>query len=348
MSRAGISMALALLASAAHVAEAQPAESTVRLEAEPCASLPFDPGRVSSLVALELELDGLTLVQEDAAILLRYAAVDCTPGVTRFTIEIQREAGAQTGHALLDEVALAAVPRALALHLVEMLREATAGGEGPFEEATQTSGPTATATPGSPAIAPPTSSTTTSSTTTSSTTTSSTTSTAPAASTPPTRSPFRLGATLHVRNTPDSGAFLGGARAVLDLGFGPDLPLAMRVDAGFALGMARADVTLGTVDAGVGLFLRAIAADILDLRFGPRLSVGHAFHIGDGVRRSEDVQVAVGLRVGGGVRIGQGVDLLLEAEVGANLVDLELDVAGQRSGLVGAYWSADVGVAFDL
>lgn len=338
------------------------AQATVSLETEPCAVLPFDPARVSALVALELELDGLTLVPQGGDIVLRYAPSECALGVTHFSLEAVRAGERQIGSALLDEVALAAVPRALALHLVEMLRQSEGGPPNPAVGAAAPNEPAAPSEPAAPADSD-------SAPADSAPADTAPADTAPADTAPATpelgdsdfpagdpepaeapnaRSPFRLGAALHVRNTPDSGAFLGGGRVVLDLGFGHDLPLAMRVDAGFAVGMARGDVTLGVVDAGVGLFLRAVAADMLDLRFGPRLSVGHAFHIGDAVRRSEDVQVAAGLRVGGGIRVADGVDLLLEAEVGANLVDLELEVDGQRSGLVGAYWSADVGLAFDL
>lgn len=355
----------------AHAADTARPSVGVELHAEPCEALPFDPERVRALLGMELALEGMELL-DAAETVVRYAPVDCAPGVTRFAIVVRRGDAERQAEAWLDDTALAAVPRALALHLAETLRAMEPSDpRGPSEPAPGTdasleSEPSSEAGPTVPvqSESADTESADTESADTESAGTESadTEPTGPAApgSTPrsepfaagdtpsvPTGSAVRLGGLSDLRNTPESGALMGSARLLVDLALAEGLPLLVRLDFGASVG-ADPRVRLGSVDGGVSVLLEASAASGFDLRFGPRLAVGHAFALDPAERRSGDVQVAAGLRVGGAVALGEGVSMLVEAEVGTNLVDFELGVAGQRAGWIGAYWSVGLGLAVGL
>jgi len=158
---------------------------------------------------------------------------------------------------------------------------------------------------------------------------------------------FRLGFLLFGRNTPDTGAAQFGPRLLVELAIA-DLPLLVRLDLEAYAGPV-ADFAIGGIGGGVTVAIRAQASDELGLRFGPRIWLGSSswFDTPDVTLVSEPaVQVGLELRVGLDLRLADGVELLVDAAVGTHIHGLELDRAGQRAGLLGAYWSAGAGLAF--
>jgi hypothetical protein len=63
---------------------------------------------------------------------------------------------------------------------------------------------------------------------------------------------------------------------------------------------------------------------------------------------SRDIQVGLGVLVGLDLTLAPGLELLVDAEVGTNLHGLELETLAGRTGFLGAYWGADVGLAWGL
>jgi fermentation-respiration switch protein FrsA (DUF1100 family) len=104
------------------------------------------------------------------------------------------------------------------------------------------------------------------------------------------------------------------------------------------------------VDGGLALTLAATAVPGLGLRFGPRGWLGHGYVVDDGAdaasRRSEDVQVGLGVLVGVRAALAPGTQLLVDGEVGSSLHGLALDTSAGRSGFLGAYWEANAGLAW--
>lgn len=164
--------------------------------------------------------------------------------------------------------------------------------------------------------------------------------------------PARVGLAASVRNTPDTGGTLAGARLFVDLPLGQGLPLTLRVDAGAAFGPSAHDLVLGSIAGGLTLSIWARALPALALRFGPRLWVGHGWAFDAEARnatlQSEEVQVGAGLVVGGDFALAERIELLVEAEVGTHLLGLDYVLPAGRSGFLGAYWGADVALAFAL
>lgn len=160
--------------------------------------------------------------------------------------------------------------------------------------------------------------------------------------------PLRVGVTAQLQNTPDTGAVGIGPRFFLDLPIA-DLPLLARVDFEAGMGPAAGDVLLGRIAGGLGLSLWARAADELAVRFGPRVWLGGTtwFDTPDVVRVTDlALQFGIDVRVGMDVSLLPGVDLVVDAAVGTHLHGLELQRGAERSGLLGAYWGVDVGLAF--
>lgn len=325
-----------LSSSVAAPASAQP---SVRLQAGSCPHLPFDPAAVERQIALELSTAGLAL-DASADRELSYELVPCAPGGTEFELVLRRPGFERRTPLSLAEVPLASVARALALALAEEAREALT--EAPSEAPPAIPDPDPVPDPApapAPAPAPgpdpapdpvpdpdP----------------------APVPDRDPSHRPIRAGIALLARNTPDTGAFLGGARFFLDVPIA-DLPLLVRADVELAGGLATADLPLGSLAGGLSASLWARAADDLALRFGPRVWVGGvAWFDTGGVAQVTEIPVELGLevRVGLDVRVAEGLELVLDAAAGTHLHGLEVVRGGARTGILGAYWGADVGLAF--
>lgn len=302
---------------------------TIRVHlAEPgCRELPFAPTRLRELLALELAVDGVVIVDdpEVAQAVIAYEPEPCEPGATRFVMQLTPQGGQLRLHrADMSSIPLATVPRALALELAEALRgDAVADEAPPIEPA-----------PELPAAEPP------------------SRVEVPLEPAPDSGPPLRVGGAASVRNTPDTGGTLAGARLFIDLPIGDHLPFLARIDAGAAFGPSAHDLVLGSVTGGITFSIWARAVRELALRFGPRLWIGHGWAF-DGpangaTRGSEEVQVGTGLVVAGELALGGGVELLLEGEVGTHLIGLDYVLADGRSGFVGAYWGVDLALAWQI
>lgn len=307
---------------------------TVFLGSPECAALPFAAARLRELLALELEADGARLLDDPAAnVRIVYEPVPCEPGATEFAIELTTEGeGPRFYRASLSQIPLATVPRALALDLAEALR-------GNLPEAPPVALPEPAPVveeppPEPPAIAPP------------------VVAPVPPPSEPDRSPPTRLGFGVAVRNTPDTGAVLGGLRLFIDLPVGDHLPLSLRADVLFALGGASHDLLLGWIDGGLTVSIAARALDALSLRFGPRLWLGHggAFNAEErgATRLSGEVQFGIGVVLALEIMIAPGLELLVGGEVGTHFEELEYVFSDARSGVIGAYWAADLGLAWTL
>jgi hypothetical protein len=126
----------------------------------------------------------------------------------------------------------------------------------------------------------------------------------------------------------------------------------LRADIGVAFGPTSFDFLLGYVDGGLTVAIWARALPELALRFGPRLWLGHGWifdaEAKGATRQSGDVQFGVGLVVGADIMIAPGIELSIESEVGTHHEGVEYAVASGRTGFLGAYWGASVGLAFGL
>ena len=341
-----------LLLAVPRVALAQDGGS-VRLERSPCAFLPFSEDRLRELVELELGVDGRRLgVDGDADVVLRYALEPCEAGATTIRVEVIRGATSESptvreSRVELAEVPLATVPRALALELVESLRAmpAAVGGAEPAiaEPATAEAavGQAAASTPPDPVetepapIAPA--------------------SPGPSATGRPIHPVLRVGILGALRNTPDTGAVLLGARLFFDVWPVTEAPLVARVDVMFAAGPASEALTLGVTEGGLTVSLWGRAAAAFALRFGPRIWIGHGWDFArpaDLQRTSGEVMAGIGVRVGAELELGAGVALVLEGEVGTHFAGLGYaqmgaPAGGDEPGADGAYWSLDLGVGLD-
>lgn len=319
---AGMLLVLALVCPGFAGAQAR----TVGLEAPTCAGLPFDPARVRELFALELEVTGEALEAEasEAALRVSYDAAPCEPGATHYRLAVDDGTTVRSGTLDVSEVALATLPRVLALSLLETLR-----GDTSFDTT----------------VAP------------------STRASAPSAPQPSTEQPpevpdepapslitpvARLGVLAFFRNGPDTGAVLTGARLALDFNF-LDFPVSGRVDGAASFGPVAEDLVLAHMEVGATVYIRAEAVPGLVLRFGPHLWFGHIRLVNDengrAVRRSGDLQIGMSLRVAADVRAVSGLDVLIEAEVGTNHEGANYDLtSGEPTGFTSAYWSLAVGL----
>jgi hypothetical protein len=321
---------LALIALAAlGLCPAPLSAQTIRVHlTEPgCRELPFAPTRLRELLAIELAVDGVVIVDdpEVAQAVIAYEPEPCEPGATRFVMRLTPQGGELRLHrADMSAIPLATVPRALALELAEALRGDPVGDEGPpIEEAPELPEP-----PPPPRVE------------------------VPLEPAPDTGPPLRVGGAASVRNTPDTGGTLAGARLFIDLPIGDHLPFIARIDAGAAFGPSAHDLVLGSISGGITFSVWARAVPELALRFGPRLWVAHGWAFdataSNAARGSAEVQVGAGLVVAGEVALGGGVELLLEGEVGTHMLGLDYVVPGGRSGFVGAYWGLDLALAWEI
>ncbi len=317
-----LATAAAALRLVASPAEAQ-APRTVHLVSPSCGELPFAEERFRELLVLELQVDGVVLVDDPALAeaLLSYEPDPCGPGATHFALRLMRGRTLHLNDADVGEVPLATVPRALALEMAEMLRGDTEAAP-PIEEAP----------PAPPAPEPP-----------------------PPLEAPiepaPHRGPHtRLGAAATVRNVPETGAVLAGALVFADLPIADELPLVVRIDAGARLGPSAHDVALGAVTGGVTISIWARALDALAVRFGPRLWVGYGFALdperSGATPQSEPLLAGVSVVTGGELALSDALSLLLELEVGTHLHGLEYTLPGGRTGFVGAYWGGQLALAW--
>lgn len=329
-----LALALVLLALPAS------AHAQVSLVSPSCGSLPFDGQEVERLLAQELAVGDVQLLDE-GGVPMGYRPLDCAPGASAFEVFVGTTPE-QTAPVDVAEVPLAAVPRALALEMAEMARRHLAAPavepapepvEPPVEpEASPVPEPSAhdSEVAAEPEASPR----------------------EPAETPDAHASPALIGFHVGFRNTPDTGAALAAARFLVDLPLARDLPLVLRLDLTGAAGAAAHDVTLGWLEGGVSLALTAEALPDLSIRFGPRLWVGHGAVLDEGAnmptRNAEDVQVGVGVIAGLDITLVEGLRLLLQAEVGANLHGLELDTALGRTGFLGAYWEGAAGLAWEL
>ena len=321
---------LALIAVVALGLSPAPSQAqTIRVHlAEPgCQELPFAPARLRQLLAIELAVDGVVIVDdpEVAQAVIAYEPEPCEPGATRFVMRLTPQRGQLRLHrADMSSIPLATVPRALALELAEALRGDPVGDEPPPIERA----------PELPAPAPP------------------PRVEVPLEPAPDTGPPLRVGAAASVRNTPDTGGTLAGPRLFIDLPIGDHLPFMARIDAGAAFGASAHDLVLGSISGGVAFSVWARAVPELALRFGPRLWLGHGWafdaQANGATRGSEEVQVGTSLVVAAELSLGGGVELLLEGEVGTHLIGLDYVVADRRSGFVGAYWGVDLALAWGI
>jgi hypothetical protein len=321
---------------------AQEVPRTVHLGTSSCEALPFEAQRLRQLLELELDLDGARVLDDpsDAITRVRYEPVPCAPGATEFALELSREGEPPRYYrADMSEIPLATVPRALALELAEALRGnleesgealpvAPAGALAMLERAEPIE-PLSEPPMGEP---PP---------------------NEPAPNEAPSSGPpSRLGVSAGLRNSPDTGAVLAGVRVLLDLPLGDGLPLALRADLGAAFGPSSHDLVLGWLDGGLTLAIWARAIPELAVRFGPRLWLGHgwAFEAEEhgATRVSRDVQFGLGVVVAGELLIAPGLELLIQGEVGTHFEGLEYTVADDRAGFLGAYWGADLALAWSL
>ena len=327
------------------------AQSRVRLGEPSCDRLPFDPASVRRLVALELRLTGAELCPDsgpcepDAAV--AYELEPCALGATDFVFEVMDPLGDRRELVSMADVPLGALPRAIALGLVESLRVDSASGE-PALEASEAARPPADAAAEVPnemparapdvselshgPRAPP-----------------SARADEPSAEPPARTRQIRFGVHAVLQNTPDTGALLFGARLYVELPIA-DLPLILRADIAAGVGPAAGEVVLGALDGGLTLSIWARATDELGLRFGPRLWLGYLgwFSPGDVTRETKlEVLFGLGIRLGIDLRLTDDVDVVVEAGVGSHVHGAQLSRDTVRTGLVGAYWALEAGLAFD-
>ncbi|MBX3275644.1 MAG: hypothetical protein KF729_35620 [Sandaracinaceae bacterium] len=321
------------------------AAQTIQLSEPACAHLPFDAGDVRRLLALELSVEGIA-IDDAAALALAYDAAPCARGATTYSLVVRRPGVERRDTVSLADVPLATVARALALALAEAARDAlrepdlAPEPDEPTAPEVELDAPRVTAAlgtlePGAALAAEPTPSAEAS------------------AERPPEREPdhamrLRFGVAGFVRNTPDTGAVLAGPRVFVDVPLF-DLPLLLRADLEASSGAASFGVTLAGAGGGLAISLAARASPELALRFGPRVwANATAALAADGFDPDTDVPVQVGLevRVGLDVALAPGLELVLDAAAGTHAHGLPLRRGAERSGLVGAYWTADVGLAF--
>ncbi|MGE0784187.1 MAG: hypothetical protein AB7S26_00765 [Sandaracinaceae bacterium] len=328
---------IALLSVAFH---AHAAAQSARLAPIGCDDVPFAREELARALELELSLGGVTL-DDDGAIEIEVRAADCAPGVSAFDLTVGEGPHRRAARADVSAVPLGGVPRALALEIAELVRgleEGTADAPDEPSEPEPDPAESEASTPSVPDVA-----------------------TAPTVPPPDAADeeasspapPVELGAALGLRNMPDSGAVLASVRALLELPLAHDIPIALRIDAAALLGAASEVPALLQVEGGLAVLVRAEAADAVNIRFGPRLWLGHAWLLDGGqatwTTTSSDVQIGASLLAGVDVHLADPVHLVIDAEVGSNINGLELmSASGSRSGLVGAYWAADVGIAFAL
>jgi hypothetical protein len=311
------------------VARAQ-VSGSVRLERSPCAFLPFSEDRLRELVDLELSVDGGRL-DEDGDAVLRYALEPCEAGATAIRVEVVRDGATREGRVELADVPLATVPRALALELVVTLRSTVGPALQPADPAAIVEPEPQTSEAIPPAATPIVD--------------------APSA---PSHRMFRFTVLGGLRNTPDTGAVLTGARLSVDVWPTPDAPVVGRLDAGLSAGPASDALTLGAVEGGLTVSLWARAAPGFALRFGPRVWIAHGFDLDrppELQAPAEDVMAGLGLRVGGELELGSGVVLVLEGEVGTHFAGLRYARAGEPPGIGpgmdGAYWALELGLGLE-
>ncbi len=333
MSRFPITAAILLaLGWAAPAAAQTPAPRTVHLAQPTCGELPVSPRRVRELLALALELEGAVLVEDPALAEaeVSYEPYPCGPAATRFVFHLSRGGVLRMHDAAIGALPLGSLVHALALEMANALRGQP--GDDLAERIASFPPP-----PPPPAIPPPEQAEVTLE------------SPRPPRRALSTHPATRVGIGGVVLNAPAGGATLGGAFAFLDLPLGRS-PLVLRMDAGGAIGPSAYDLVLASITGGLTLSYWARVFDRLAVRAGPRLWLGYgwALHPAGASRQSDLPQVGAGGTVAAEIELTDALVLVVEGEVGANLVGLGYALAMGHAGFRGAYWGGRLGLAWRL
>ncbi|HJL14505.1 MAG TPA: hypothetical protein RMH99_02545 [Sandaracinaceae bacterium LLY-WYZ-13_1] len=306
-------VAAALWCALAAPTQARAQERTARLAPPTCESLPFAHERLEELLAVELSVHRIRLVDGEAQDVVRYDPVRCGDPGSPLRVVLERRGVIAARERISNEP-----PRALALYLAELMRT-------PFDApvADLIAG-TATATE---LLAP-------------------TPHAAAALATPSRRSSgatwlvlerggerapddedapdrlenarlFAVGVEAELAYNPENQAFLVGPRLALSLR-APFYPfLRLRLDAGVSTGASDWGVNLGTTSVGFEVDLAAGDRDGY-LEVGPRMAAVYGWAVSlpyPQIRQLQDAMITLGASVRGAVRVGEAQWLTLGVEV---------------------------------
>jgi hypothetical protein len=304
--------ALAAVACVAARARAQP-ERTARLEAPSCAGLPFRHERLKDLLAVELAVHRVRLVNGEADDVVRYDPLRCGDPDAPIRVVVERRGVVAARLRVENEP-----PRALALYLAELMREPfddpvvalLEGGRAPRPPPAR---PHAAAALDEPRAA-------------ASSWAMATTPREGAPPGPPGRledAPLlALGLLGELLYNPENQSWLIGPR--LDVALRVPFYRHLRVHLDAGLGTGRSDWAVHLGAASLGLELALAAGDLERfVEVGPRFAATYVGAFGRPhaqIRQTRDGMLSIGASIRGAVRVGAGQYFTAQLEASAPLV----------------------------